>query len=310
MSDTVTIDAGGRGVEVSHAGKVFFPEAGLTKADIAGHYARVAELMLPHTRGRPLVMQRMPDGLEGEGFLQKNVPGYFPGWVRTATVAKEDGTITHVLADDAATLVYLADQGCLTPHLWLSRADRPARPDLVLVDLDPAGEAAADLAVVPWAARQVRRLLADVGLRGYVKLTGSRGVHVVVPVERRQDFDTTRGFARDLAGVLASRHPDRLTTAVGKQERRGRLFLDTGRNAYAQHAAAPYAVRARPGAPVAVPVEWDELDGNFGPRRWSVPAVARRIGSIPDPWSDLPSDHQRLGPARKVLDEIRSGEAG
>src|SRR5919197_20700 len=223
-------------VEISNPDKVLFPDDGITKADLAGYYERIAERMLPHVRGRPVHMQRFPDGIEGEEVQQKQVPDYFPDFVQRVRVARKGGgSVTHALIDNPETLVYLAGQACITPHTWLARQDRLDNPDQIVFDLDPAR---GGLDVLRAAARALRELLEELGLAAYLKTTGSRGLHVVTPLDRGAGFDEVRAFARGVADLLAARDPDRLTTEQRKDKRRGRLYLDTGRNAYAQTAVA------------------------------------------------------------------------
>jgi bifunctional non-homologous end joining protein LigD len=283
MSDALEIDAGGRTVEVSRPGKVLFPEAGITKGDLAKYWLKVAKTALPHYHDRALSLERYPDGIEADGFYQKHAPEHFPDWIRRAELPKEGGTVVHVIADDLATLVYLADQGAITPHLALSRLDAPDRPDRLVIDLDPSDD---DFAKVQAAARAARDLLRRLKATPFVQTTGSRGLHVVQPLDRSADFDAARVLAQALAARLADDAPDRFTTARRKADRGDRVYLDVGRNAFGQTAVAPYAPRARPGAPVATPLEWDEaLDPSTGPRDWSVASIPRRLGQKADPWA-------------------------
>ena len=290
-------------VEITHREKVLFPEDGLTKWDIVEYYRQVAPTMVPHMRGRPVTMHRFPDGLGGEGFYQKEVSDYFSDWIRRATVAKQDGEVTHVLCDNAATLVYLANQACITPHLWLSRIDRPHHPDKMIFDLDLGGD---DAPAVQAAALAVRGVLSEgLGLSLLAMSTGSKGVHVVVPLDRREDFEVVRAFARDVTHVLAATHPDTLTTEQRKNKRGDRVYLDVMRNAYAMTAVAPYAIRARNGAPVAVPLHWDEVqDPSFHPRRYTVRNVLERLREIGDPWAAVRRQGVSLMPCRPRLDEL------
>ncbi|MGV9760685.1 non-homologous end-joining DNA ligase [Streptomyces tricolor] len=306
--DARTIRAGRRSVRIQRPGKVLFPGGGgakeYTKGDLADYYRAVAPYLLPHLRGRPLMLERHPDGLDGPRFMQKNTPEHYPEWIARAEVGKEGGTVTHVVCNDTATLLYLADQACLTLHRWLSRTDRaggPDHPDRLVLDLDPPGD---DFAAVREAAGWLRELLDDVGLPAAPMTTGSRGVHLVVPLDGRHDVDTVREFARDLAETAAARHPDRLTTAARKQDRGDRLYLDVQRNAYAQTAVAPYTVRARPGAPVAVPLTWEQLeDPGVDARRWTIADAVDQART--DPWAELPARGRALGPARRRLADIR-----
>jgi bifunctional non-homologous end joining protein LigD len=213
------------------------------------------------------------------------VPDYFPGWVARSTVAKRDGRITHALADNAATLVYLAGQNVVTPHIWLSRAEEPRKPDRLIVDFDPSGGGFADVRA---AAREAGERLRDAGLAPYAMVTGSRGVHVVCPLRRGAGFTDAHRFARALAEEMVRDDPRRLTLEWHKAERGSKIFVDVNRNAYAQHAVAPYGVRAKPRAPVATPVHWEELsDGRLKPDRWTVKSIAARVDAEGDPWSGM-----------------------
>ena len=292
---TQRLRAGRRTVEVSHADRVLFPRAGLTKLDLARHYDRVAPAMLPHVRDRPLTLDAYPEGVQGGGYLTKQIPAHFPGWIARATVAKRGGEVTHALANDRATLVYLAGQNVITLHVWPSRADRPDRPDRLIFDLDPSRERFADVRA---AARALGDMLRDLGLAPFAMTTGSRGLHVVVPLRRRETFDSVRAFARAVADDLVAEYPKRLTTAQRKSGRGGRIFVDVMRNGYAQHAVAAYAVRARPTAPVATPLHWGELeDRRLGPERWTVKTIGDRLSTEGDPWSGIARHARGLGAA-------------
>lgn len=293
-------------VEVSNAEKVFFPDDGITKGDIVDYYRRVADTMLPYLRGRPVTMHRFPDGITAEGFYQKDAPDYFPGWLARVRVAKDDGTVDHVVCDKAADIVYLANQGCITPHVWLSRTDRVDNPDLLVFDLDPPDDG---FETVRFAARATRDLLEELGLVVFVQTTGSRGVHVAAPLDRSEGFDAVRAFARGVAETLAARHPERLTTAQYKDRRKGRLFLDTGRNSYGQTFVAPYAVRPLPGAPVATPIRWDEL-GSVDARSYTVRNIFRRLGQTEDPWRGMWRHARSLADPRRRLEALRADEPG
>jgi bifunctional non-homologous end joining protein LigD len=290
-------------VEITHPGKVLFPDDGITKEDLADYYERVAEWMLPHVRNRPISMQRFPDGLGGKGFFQKNVPDYFPAWMRRVEVPKAGGTVTHVYACDADTLVYLVGQNMITPHVWLSRVDRLWQPDRMVVDLDPPP--GSDFGAVRGAARHTAELLRELGFTPFAQVTGSKGMHVWTPLRRRARHDEVRAFARDIGRLLAQRHPDELTSEWRKEKRDGRILVDTARNTYAQTAVPPYAVRPRPGAPVATPVEWDEVsDSKLRPDRWTVKNVLRRLAAKGDPWTDIQSYARGISRARRQVESL------
>jgi bifunctional non-homologous end joining protein LigD len=292
-----------RSVEITHPDKLLFPDDGLTKADIAGYYEAVAEWMLPHIKNRPISMLRFPDGVGGHGFFHKNVPDYFPDWVKRVTVDKRGGTLVQAVVCDADTLVYLVGQNMITPHVWLSRADRIRQPDRLVFDLDPAP--GADFAAVRRAARRTGELLRELGLEPFAQVTGSKGIHVWTPLRRRATFEDVRPFARAVAELLAARHPDELTLEFRKSERGGRILIDVMRNAYAQTTVPPYAVRPLPGAPVATPISWDELsDSKLRADRWTVKKVLRRLAAKGDPWADIASFARGLTRAGKRLDRL------
>ncbi|NUR42171.1 MAG: ATP-dependent DNA ligase [Streptomyces sp.] len=299
--------AGRRTVEVHRPDKVLFPGSGetkeYTKGDLADYYRAVAPFMLPHLRGRPLMLERHPDGVDGPRFMQKNTPESYPDWVTRVEVPKEGGTVRHTVCDDSATLLHLADQACLTLHRWLSRVGRLERPDRMVFDLDPSDEGD-DFAPVRSAAELLGELLDELRLPSALMTTGSRGLHVVVPVNGHDDFDEVRAFAKDVADLLVAGHPDRFTTAARKKDRGDRLYLDIQRNAYAQTAVAPYTVRARPGAPVATPMSWSQLDDpGLDARRWTIEDAVDQART--NPWAGVMGRGRALGPARRRLNAMR-----
>jgi bifunctional non-homologous end joining protein LigD len=291
-------------VEITHADRVLFPDDGITKGDLVDYYGEVADVMLPHVKGRPLTLWRYPRGIDQQGFVQQDFAGSLPDWMGSAEVTKEGGTVVHPVADHRDALVWLANQNGVTPHAWLSRRDRLDEPDQVIFDLDPSTN---DLAAVRAAARAVADVLDDLGLASYLKTTGSRGLHVVVPISRGLDFDTVRRFARDVAAVVADDDPDHRTVEMRKDKRGDRVYLDVMRNAYAQTAVAPYAVRARRGAPVATPLEWDELDRRgMRPDRFTVRDVPKRIAEQGDPWADMRRHARSLARPMQRLSKLHA----
>lgn len=293
-------------IDISNTDKVFFPDADITKGDLINYYSEIGKLMLKHIKDRPLTMHRFPDGIEKDGFYQKDASDYFPDWIQTKTVEKEGGTVRHVVCNDTSTLVYIANLGCITPHIWLSRIDNLQKPDRMIFDLDPAD---GGFEQVRKTAGCFRRILADeLGLISYLMTTGSRGLHVVVPVKPEFDFDDIREFAKGVTHVLASRYPDELTTEIRKEKRGGRLFLDIARNAYAQTAVAPYSVRAKPGAPVATPIDWDELEGpDINPRKYNTRNIFRRLSQKEDPWAEMSRHARSISKANETLKGIKNG---
>lgn len=295
MSAT-TIALDGREVEVPHADKLLFPHPKATKLDLARHYEHVAEAMLPHVRDRPLALQAFPDGIEGKGYFMKSVPSHFPDWIARVEVEKQGGSLTQILAQDAATLVYLTSQNVITPHVWLSRADEPHKPDRLTLDFDPSP--GAGFAAVRAAARDAGDRLRDAGLVPYAMVTGSRGVHVVCPLERGPSFEEVHPRARALAEEMVADAPKRLTLEWHKADRGRRIYVDVNRIAYAQHAVAPYGVRPKPRAPVAMPIEWDELeDARLKPDSWTIRNAAKRVQAQGDAWEGMARNARKL-PAR------------
>lgn len=290
---TETIGVGRRTIEITNPGKALFTTPRITKLDLARHYEAVAPAMLPHVRGRPLALQVFPQGIGGHGFFMKEVPSHFPDWIATATVPKKGGTVTQVLAQDAATLVYLAGQNAITPHVWLSRADEPRHPDRLIFDLDPSP--GIGFAAVRAAAREAGVRLRDAGLVPYAMVTGSRGVHVVCPLRRGPSFGEVHACARSLAEAMVADDPEHLTLEWRRADRGARIYLDVNRINYAQHAVAPYGVRAKPRAPVAMPIEWDELsDPKLKPDRWTVADAADRVASQGDAWKGMERRARKL----------------
>jgi bifunctional non-homologous end joining protein LigD len=297
---TLSITAGRRKIEISRPDKVLVPP-GITKADLAGYYERVAPAMLPHVSGRPLNLERYPDGIDGHRIIQQHASGHFPPWVRRTIVPKKGGTVEHVVAADAATLVYLAGQACITFHGWPCRADRLERPDRLIFDLDPSLDQPAEMRR---AARTIVELLRELGCEPWAMTSGSRGYHVVVPLMRRAGFDPIRKFARDVATLAASREPRLFTTEQRKAKREQRILIDVMRNGYAHTSVAPYAVRARPRAPVATPLHLEELrERSTRPDRWTIDTVLKRLERDGDPWAEIGSAARTLTGARRRLDE-------
>jgi bifunctional non-homologous end joining protein LigD len=302
-----SLTAGGIEVALTHTDKVLFPGDDITKGDLIEYYADVANRMLPYLRDRPIAMARYPDGIKGQRIFQKNVPDYFPDWITRTEVKKQGGVLHHVVCDKPATVVYLANQACIELHVFLSQVGRLDQPDQLVFDLDPPdddhfGEARR-------AALLLRDLLeGELGLTTFVKTTGGHGLHVHVPLNARQDFDAAREFARLAAEVLAARNPDLVTTEQRKDKRGSRIYADIMRNAYAQLAVAPYSVRARPGAPVATPLSWHELDDTaLRPERFTLRTVPGRIrepGRSGGPWAGLSRRRPGLARAQESLRQL------
>jgi bifunctional non-homologous end joining protein LigD len=293
------------GVGISRPDKELIPAYGaaaaVTKRDLASYYATVAPAMVPFLRGRPVNMQRFPDGIEGQSFFEKKAPRHFPDFVDTVEVTTSNGEQRQVVAGDARSLVYLAGQACITPHTWLCTTEDLERPDQLVFDLDPT---VPGLAAVRRATRLVGDLLDDLGLTTYLKTTGSRGYHVLVPLRRAWSFDEVRGFARGVAEILVEREPDLFTLEARKDKRGERVLVDVQRNGYGQTAVPPYAVRARPRAPVSTPIRWDELS-RVKPDQYTIRSIGRRLERMTDPWKGLRRRGQTLRKASERLERLR-----
>lgn len=283
-------------VKLSNPGKVLFPDDGITKADLAGYYASVADAMLTHTKDRPMNLWRWNTGIDGQRVVQQGIPKGAPEWVARVEVPRRaGGSVVHAMVNDAPTLRWLAQQNCITIHVWQSYADKLDRPDRIVFDLDPSVEDETEqFEDVRAGALALGDYLRELGLVPYAMTTGSRGIHVVAPLKRINDANTIRARAGEIAEEFAAGH-DTLTTFWRKDKRDGRILVDTARNTYAQTTVAPYAVRALPGAPVATPLRWEELsDPELHPRRWTLRDLPARVAELGDPWSDMRRDARNL----------------
>jgi bifunctional non-homologous end joining protein LigD len=275
---------------ITHPEKVLFPaDAGtpaITKGELASYYESIAPLMVPLLRGRPVTMERFPAGIASKGFIQKDVSKGFPEWLERIEVPKKGGTVHHPLITDTRSLLWVTNQNTITPHVWISRTPDLYRPDLCVWDLDPAEE---NLPVLRATALAVRDLLAELGLPSWVKTSGSKGFHIVVPLDRKSDFGDVARFTGAVGALLIKRDPEHLTGEFHKVDRKGRILVDTARNAYGATFAAAYAVRPKPGAPVSAPCTWEEVEqGKVGPRTFTLRTMAARIAEAGDIWKDLP----------------------
>ncbi|HYE79631.1 MAG TPA: non-homologous end-joining DNA ligase [bacterium] len=298
-----TVTVAGTTVKLTSQDKVLFPGEGITKGDLADYYQRIAPWMLPYLKDRPLTLHRYPEGITGEAFLQKSTADYFPEYIKRVLVQKAGGTLEMALADEPADLMFLANLGTITFHPWLSRVDKPDVPDKLIIDLDPPAPEEFELART--AALALKELLEELGLAPFPMTTGSKGVHVVVPVDRKAPFEEMGNFAEAVCAVIAARNKDKYTTQFYKTGRKGRLFLDTRRNAYAQTAVAPYSVRARAGAPVATPLDWEELkDRKLRSNRYTIATVFDKLERDGDPWKGWTRKAKGLATAWKKLEAL------
>ena len=285
---------------ITHPEKVLFPDDGITKAELASYYESIAPIMLPHIRGRPLTLERYPAGIGKKGFWQKDVSKGFPEWLERVEVPKKDGTVHHPLVTDTRTLLWMANQNTITPHVWVSRAPKLYYPDVCVFDLDPPHDDEPE--VLRAAALAVRDVLAELGLRSWVKTSGSKGFHILVSLDGKSRTDEVARFAHAVGALLVKRDPQHLTQEFSKADRGGRILVDTGRNGYSATFAAAYAVRAKRGAPVSAPCTWAEIEGGtVGPRTFTLRTMADRIATVGDLWSDIGRRRRPLRSATKKL---------
>jgi bifunctional non-homologous end joining protein LigD len=272
-----------RGIGLSNLEKVLYPEQGLTKGALVAYYAAVGELMLPHLAGRPLTIVRCPDGRHKHCFYQKHSKHGQPSAIHRVPIVEDGEAVSYMAVDDLAGLLGLVQLGALEIHTWGCRRDRVERPDVLIFDLDP--DEALPFAEVVDAAFEVRGQLEGLGLASFVKTTGGKGLHLVVPIERRTTWDETKDFCHQVAIAMTRMRPDRYVAVAGKGKRSGKIFIDYLRNGFGASAIAPYSTRAREGAPVAAPITWDELRAGIRPADFTVTSMPRRIASMKrDPW--------------------------
>ena len=272
-------------VVITHPDKLMFPDEGITKRELVDYYDLVAPVMLPHIERRPITMERFNRGVGENGFFQKNVARGFPAWLERVEVPKKGGTVNHPLASDARSLRWLANQNCVTMHVWPSRVPQLERPDVCVFDLDPAD---GNMVTLRRAALGLRALLDELEVQSWIKTTGSKGYHIVVPLAASVSWRDAARFTQAVGTLLVARDPDHLTQEFSKVDRAGRIYVDTGRNGYSATFAAAYTVRARPGAPVSAPCTWEEVaDGNTTPTTFTLRNMPARIEKVGDLWADL-----------------------
>lgn len=262
------------GVAISHPDKIIFPDKQVSKGDMVRYYQRIADHMLPYLHDRPLTLERFPDGIGESGFVQKKAADYYPKFISTLTVETDKGKQEQILCNDKKSLIYLANQGTVSFHTWLSRRDKLNQPDQVIYDLDPSEQ---DFGKLKEAARIVKAPLEEAGHRPELMSSGKSGFHIIYRIRRGKDFDSLREEARSLAEQLAKAHPDLLTTEVSKDKRKGRIFVDYLRNAYGQTSICPFSLRATERAGVATPLEWSALSKLDRPDAYGIENIFRRL---------------------------------
>ncbi len=288
---------------ITHPEKVLFPADGITKGELASYYESIAPVMLPHIRARPVTLERYPAGIGKKGFWQKDVSRGFPEWLERVEVPKKGGTVHHPLVSDTRTLLWVANQNAITPHVWVSRSPALYYPDVCVFDLDPSQEDAPE--ALRAAAIALRGLLNELGLPSWVKTSGSKGFHILLSLDGKSRTGEVARFAHAVGTLLVKRHPQHLTQEFSKADRGGRILVDTGRNGYSATFAAAYAVRAKPGAPVSAPCAWEEIEGGrVHPRTFTLRTMADRIAKVGDLWSDMRRRRRALRAAVKTLQRI------
>ena len=293
---------------ITHPEKVLFPpdgdHPGITKAELAAYYETIAPVMVPHIRGRPITMERYPAGIARKGFFHKDVSKGFPAWLERVEVPKKDGTVHHPIVDDTRSLLWLANQNCITPHVWTSRVPNLYEPDVCVFDLDPLRD---EPEVLRAAVLALRDLLGELDLPAWVKTSGSKGFHVVIPLDAKAGFGDVARFAHAVGTVLVRRDPKHLTQEFSKADRGGRILVDTARNGYSATFAAAYAVRARSGAPVSAPCTWEEVErGEVGPRTFTLHTMPERVERVGDLWADM---RRRRRSLRRAMARLGSGKS-
>ncbi|NUR56694.1 MAG: ATP-dependent DNA ligase [Acidobacteria bacterium] len=287
------------GITISHPEKVLFPDDGITKGELAAYYEMVAPIMVPHVRARPVTMDRYPAGIGRKGFFQKDVSAGFPDWLERVEVPKKGGTVHHPIVTDTRSLLWLANQNSITPHVWTSRAPDLDHPDVCVFDLDPSREDDRDLRSVTLALRD---FLEELGLPSWVKTSGSKGFHVVVPIDGKTGMSEVERFAHAVGTLFVQRDPRRLTQEFHKKDRGGRILVDTGRNGYSATFAAVYAVRAKAGAPVSAPCTWDEIErGTAAPRTFTLKNMAARVAEVGDLWAEMRRRRRSIG---RIIEKV------
>jgi bifunctional non-homologous end joining protein LigD len=276
----------GYNIEVSNLDKVLFPKSNISKGDLINYYHNIPlSFLLPLYKNRPLSMQLCPNGIGNGCFMQKEIPNYFPSWIEQKELPKRGGSIKHIIVNNRATLVYLANQACVTLHLGLSTIDKIYYPNYLLFDLDPSIE---NLDLLKQVAVRVRELGDSLKLRSFIQTTGSRGFHIYVPLKREFSFERVHIFAKEFASHLSQKYPNEITIEQAKDKREGKIFIDYARNAYGLHAVAPYSVRAKENAPIATPLHWEELaHKELTSQSYTIKNIFSRLESMEDPWKDI-----------------------
>ncbi len=288
-------------VPCTNVDRIMFADSGIKKSEVIGYYHFIADHMLPELVQRPISVERYTKGIESSGFFQKHYQKHYPAWLDKEELGQKT-RVVYPIIDNTAGLVYLANQGSIAFHIWPSRRDTPDYPDMIVFDLDPP-EGRLDL--VRQTALIVRELLGELGLPAFVKTTGSKGLHVISPTDGRATFGEVSQFCNRIAKLLCARHPDVMTIEFYKKDRKGRLFFDTLRNAHGATLIAPWSLRGRPGAPISMPIHWDEVDDpKMSPNGFKLRDIRKRLDKRGDPWEKLRARVGSLDEAEAALEAI------
>lgn len=272
-------------IELSNLNKVLFPQSGITKGQIVAYYQKIAPFFLAQAGAHLMVMHRFPDGIDAQGFYQKQISDYFPSWIkRKKIMLKTHEAQSLVVLDSKAALIYLANQAVLVFHSWLSSEKNIHKPDKIVFDLDPSKKNS--LPDIRFAVRKLKKILESHGLKPFVMTTGSRSYHVVAPIVPDYSFKQVNAFAKEICKELVSDYPDRFTVEMSKSKRNGRIFLDYLRNSFGQTSVACYSLRALEGAPVATPLDWHEF-AKTKPQQYTIKNIFKRLARKKDPWKDF-----------------------
>ncbi|HEY5933246.1 MAG TPA: non-homologous end-joining DNA ligase [Kofleriaceae bacterium] len=288
-------------IACTNVDRVMFPETGITKAELIAYYHQISDHMLPELRDRPISVERYTKGIDRGGFFQKHFQKHYPDWLGRAELGSKT-RVVYPIIDSTAGLVYLANQGSIAFHVWTSRKDNPEYPDLLVFDLDPP-DGKFDL--VRETALHLKELFEQLELPAFVKTTGSKGLHVVAPTDGRASYGEVMQLCTKIAKLLCQRHPDKVTTEFYKKDRKGRLYLDTMRNALGATIIAVYSVRGRPGAPISAPITWAEVsDPKMQPNGFLLRDMKKRLAKKGDPWSKLRARLGSIDTADAAIDEL------
>ena len=287
-------------INIAHKNKVLFPESGITKNDLILYYDRIANYILPYLKNRPLTMQRFPEGINKKGFFQKHIPNYFPDWITTTRIKKIGGWVEHVVCNSKETLLYLVEQGVITFHIPLSTVHCIELPDKLVFDLDPPK---GNFKLAIKAARILQNLLEnELDFKTFVMTSGSKGLHVVAPLLQKDNFNEVHDFAKNIAQHICDKYPNDFTTAIRKNKREGKLYIDFLRNSYAQTSVSPFSVRAIENAPVATPIYWSELDDkSLNPQLYTIENIFNRLETRDNPWKGFGTNAVSIDDTKKKL---------